>query len=93
MMPSPASVRCVRTIQPAKADRRLTFQHVFDAQSHLAGGQPIVVELGWRDFDAEAASLLARLVAAGHPVVIRGKRHENELQELIDQFVVWVPAA
>jgi hypothetical protein len=86
-MPEPErSVHCARTIQPAKADQVLTAELCRHAQTRLQANQEIVVELGWRDFETDAANVLAWYLVEGHPVTIRGKRHENELRALVETF-------
>lgn len=87
MMPSIAVVRTVRTIQPARSDRMLTAAHCRDACSGLVEDEAIVVELGWRDWETEAARYLAWYAIEGHPITIRGKRHENALKRFISTLI------
>ncbi|HVV76330.1 MAG TPA: hypothetical protein VHC43_09870 [Mycobacteriales bacterium] len=85
-MPRDRYIRCVRTIQPHRGERVLTAELCQQANARLSDGQHIVVELGWRDFETGAASVLAWYVVEGHPVEIRGKRHENQLRQLMLTF-------
>src|SRR5690349_4445419 len=79
----PPAVRAVRVLRPRQGASKLTDADVTGLPP-MSAGEPIVVELGYRSYDFAAARTLAYYAACGHPIDIRGQRHESRLRDDIE---------